>query len=480
MSWHYQDRTSLEASRPTKVVNYTAMRNTNYVTPSLSDLYSLREQIDLDLSASVEELRFRDHAIGRECESLDDVGKLLFWIRKQPGLKGEDDQRFADEGVVANLLRIVSLALGFFGMSGFLSDDQGLVNVFIFFLCFVLLQVFFCLISIWVMFRSVIGSPPVIFPINPMKYLFSRMLPDKRFYRECQSVIRLLALRYGQEMGAIFTIGAVIGFFLVLSTSGFGFVWGSTFSLSDSVVMGFTDVVSLPWASIVSSATVSGEAIEISRHQQGVTQLGSAEINITRQWWPFLIMSMSVYALLPRVALWGASKYFYRRSMRSSFVDYPGSERVLARMKSPVVTTQAGTPDSSKFSELDELGPEVVLVDWSGALEASNGDQFMEIEGVPVERIIAAGLGSLSDDADQVQRIIGMKPRRLVVVVKAWEPPMADLRDFISSLEGVQRCSIYLIPLANKAINEESIEDWRGFSREITLDVVDVLALQRD
>ena len=450
------------------------------MTPSLSDLYSLREQIDLDLAASVEELRCRDHAIGRECQSLDDVGKLLFWIRKQPGLKGESDVRFVDEGAVANLLRMVALALGFFGMSGFLSDDRGLVNVFIFLLCFVLLQVLFCLISIWVMFRSVIGSPPVILPINPLKYLFSRMLPDKRFYRECQSVIRLLALRYGQEMGAVFTIGAIVGFFVVLSTSGFGFVWGSTFSLSDSVVKWFTDVVSLPWASMLSSATVSGEAIEISRHQQGVTKLGTAEINITRQWWPFLIMSMSVYALLPRVALWGASKYFYRRTMRSSLVDYPGSDRVLARMNSPMVTTQAGTPDRKKSSEIGELGPDVVLVDWSGALEASNGDQFSEIKGVPVGRSIAAGLGSLSDDADQVLRIIGMKPRRLVVVVKAWEPPMADLRDFISSLEGVQRCSIYLMPLANKPINDESIEDWRGFSREIALDVVDVLALQRD
>ena len=459
------------------------MRKSNDVTPSLSDLYRLREQIDQDLSASVEELRCRDHVIGRECESLDDVGKLLYWTRKQPGLKVEDEARFVDERAVANVLRIVALASGFLGMSGFLSDDQGLVNVFIFFLCFVLLQVFFCSISIWVMFRSMIGTPPVILPINPMKYLFSRMLPDRRFYRECQSVIRLLALRYGQEMGAVFTIGAVIGFFVVLSTSGFGFVWGSTFSLSNSVVMGFTDTVSYPWASMVPSAMVSGEAIEISRHQQGVTRLGTAEIEITRQWWPFLIMSMSVYALLPRVVLWGASKYYYRRTMRSSFVDYPGSERVLARMKSPIVTTQASTPDSNEFSEVGEvgeLGPEVVLVDWSGALEASNGDQFIEIKGVPIERTIEAGLGSLSDDAAQGQRINGMKPRRLVVVVKAWEPPMADLRDFIASLAGISRCSIYLMPLANKPITNESFEDWRKFSREIALDVVDVFALRRD
>jgi hypothetical protein len=459
------------------------MRKGNYVTPTLSDLYHLREQIDLDLSASVEALRRRDHAIGSECASLDDVGKLLFWIRKQPGSMMEDEARFVDEGAVANVLRIVALASGFLGMSGFLSNGQGLVNVFIFFLLFVLLQVFFCIISIWVMFRSVIGTPPVILPVNPMKHLFSRMLPDRRFYRECQSVIRLLALRYGQEMGAVFTIGAVIGFFLVLSTSGFGFVWGSTFSLSDSVVMGLTDIVSYPWSSMVPSAMVSGEAIEISRHQQGVTRLGTAEIEITRQWWPFLIMSMSVYALLPRVVLWGASKYFYRRTMRSSFVDYPGSERVLARMTSPVVTTQAGTPDSDELSEMcevGELGPEVVLLDWSGALEASNADQFIEIKGVPIERTIAAGMGSLSDDAAQGRRITEMKPRRLVVVVKAWEPPMADLRDFIASLEGVSRCSIYLMPLANKPISNEIFEDWRRFSREIALDVVDVFALRRD
>jgi hypothetical protein len=36
------------------------------------------------------------------------------------------------------------------------------------------------------------------------------------------------------------------------------------------------------------------------------------------------------------------------------------------------------------------------------------------------------------------------------------------------------------MPLANKPISNEIFEDWRRFSREIALDVVDVFALRRD
>ena len=290
----------------------------NSQTPNLSDLYHLGNQIDQDKSASLEELRHRDHAIGLECKAADDVGRLLFWLRKLPGQRvdeAEDAEHYLAESTVATVARIVALVLGIAGMSGFLlASGQGLVNVFVFLLLFVLLQVLSCVFSIWVMYRSIRGSPPVILPINPAKFIVSRMFPDKRFFRECQSVIRLMVLRYGQEMGAIFTIGAVLAFFIVLAFSDFTFVWGSTFSLSDKFVKGFADFLSAPWLSIIPATGVSMETVVASRYHPALTAFGEADIASNR-WWPFLIMSIFFHALLPRLVLWVTSRIFYSRSM---------------------------------------------------------------------------------------------------------------------------------------------------------------------
>ncbi len=87
------------------------------------------------------------------------------------------------------------------------------------------------------MARTVVGGQaPVVLPVNPARWLLARSLPDRRYLREAQSVVRLVFLRYGQELGALFTLGAIAAFFVVLALSEFTFVWGSTFQLSDSLV----------------------------------------------------------------------------------------------------------------------------------------------------------------------------------------------------------------------------------------------------
>jgi Protein of unknown function (DUF2868) len=448
-------------------------------TPSISDLARLRAQIDFDNAASMANLRVRDRAIGEQCETADDVARLLYWLKNIPEPEAAGHRPAMSEASVAAIVRIGALIMGFAAMTSFLVSGGRLVNVFAFFLLFVVVQVVFCLVSLWVIFRSLRDDPPTVLPINPLKYLFAKMVPDKRFYRECQSVIRILVLRYGQEIGLIFTLGAILAFFVVLLLSGFGFVWGSTFGITEGLVKGLVDAVSAPWAAAVSSAVVSNDIIVASQFQQGVTQFGNAEILVTRQWWPFLIMSMSVYALLPRAVLWWFTKIAYRRGMRESLLASPGAERVLSRMKTPHVTTEGeSSADSRNHSAPGTaLDGNPVIIDWAGALAFCDRDDFDELKMVPTERIGAAGTGSLSEDLATAQWVTGLKPQRLLVVVKAWEPPMADLQDFIARISGVARCTLCLLPLKNRAIKEAGIKDWRAFSRELAIDVVDVLVL---
>jgi hypothetical protein len=452
----------------------------------LADLYRLGEQVEMDKSASVHALRQRDHGIGQHCDAADEAARLKFWLNKLPvrtGVGESAGEGWLTEATAAVLARFAAAILGFLGMATFLlSGGQGLVNVFVFLLLFVLVQLAFCLASALVMFRSVRGNVPVVLPLNPARWVVSRVFPDKRYLRESQAVLRLLFLRYGQEIGAIFTLGAVAAFFLVLAFSDFTFVWGSTFTVSNEFVELFTRILAWPWSSWLSAATLSPQVIADSRYHPSLTDLSQISVASKRGWWPFLIMATFSYALLPRVILWGLSKLLYVRLIKASFIHYPGAESILARMKSPVVTTQALQAEDGNVAAVKptvSLDEGLILLSWAGALDAADFDQFEQILSVPAGNRLAAGLGLLADDGRCVDQINQHKARRLLVAVKAWEPPMADLKDFLTRLENVAGCTLCLVPLPRKTVTEHNLQEWADFSRELHFDRVQTQSLSR-
>jgi len=63
--------------------------------------------------------------------------------------------------------------------------------------------------------------------------------------------------------------------------------------------------------------------------------------------------------------------------------------------------------------------------------------------------------------------------------VKSWEPPMADLADFLDNFASVPRCTLFLIPLPHKSVSTTRLGDWQLFARALAFSVVDVQALER-
>ncbi|MEH6583466.1 MAG: DUF2868 domain-containing protein [Halioglobus sp.] len=422
------------------------------------------------------ERRTRDHAIGLKCKSTDDVGRLVFWAQQQ-STKDEEGSGLADhyqaEATLSLLLRGGALLAGIAAMIGFLSSSvEGRVNVSIFMAIFVALQFVFCVFSLGVMYRSVRGSPPVVLPTNPAKYMLFRIFPDKKFFREFWSVVRILLLRYSQEIGALFTIGALVA---VLSNPGFkdfDYVWESDY---DIPLKGIVDALAAPWSWIYPGIEVSTKTIAESRYRPNSTISGD-----NSEWRAFLIMAMFLYALLPRLLLWVLSRHYYSRALCSAIVWCPGAQGILMRMKATVVSTQAvgeklTQPSGSAFENLDK---KLVLVDWAGALDSVNTLCLDELKSVPAENVVSVGLGSLVSEKISAMRIIDLAPSMLFVAVKAWEPPMADLRDFLSELEGVKRCTLCLLSLPGKSLNDSNIDDWKVFSRKIDIDLVNVTELE--
>jgi len=458
-------------------------------TPALSDLYHLAEQLELDQSVPVPVARQRDHAIAANCVHTDDIGRLQCWLASMAGQRGEgarpniQGKPWLSEASAAALGRVLALFFGFSSMAAFLlTSGRGLVNVFLFLLLFVLVQVLLCLVAAWVMARTVTGAAPLVLPVNPAHWLVARALPDRRYLREAQSVLRLIFLRYGQELGAIFTLGAVAAFFVVLALSDFTFVWGSTFQLSDSLMEELTAWIALPWSSWLPQATVSGDLIFASRFHPAVTALSPANIEDMRGWWPFLIMAMVTYGLLPRLVLWLLSKVFYGRQIRAAFLRLPGSERVLSRMKTPLVKTQGEGAVDDRHEPA--CAPRVIdrrllLLNWANALAPVDTSAFDEFSPVPEGNIVSAGLGPLPDELERLGDRLAKPVEHLLVAVKSWEPPMADLADFLGNFVSVPHCTVYLVPLPHKSVSTTRLGDWQVFARALPFSVVDVQALER-
>ena len=233
---------------------------------------------------------------------------------------------------------------------------------------------------------------------------------------------------------------------------------------------------------LVAQATVNGDLIFASRFHPALTSLSPVNIEDMRGWWPFLILSMVTYGLLPRLLLWLLSKFFYGRQMRAAFVRLPGSERVLARMKAPLVKTQgegAGAYLPEAESGRAVIDRRLLLLNWANVLAPVDIASFAEFAAVPEGNIVNAGLGSLSDEMEHLGSRLAKPVEHILVAVKSWEPPMADLADFLGNFARVPRCTLFLVPLPHKSVSTTRLGDWQLFARGLAYSVVDVQALER-
>ncbi|MFV8817013.1 DUF2868 domain-containing protein [Haliea sp. E17] len=432
--------------------------------PTLDDLLHISRRLEADRSLSPAVLRQRDHAIGQQCQQRKPLDALLFWLdnvddRTAP----EPPALHLREKQWALLFRLLALALGASGMAGFLlASERALVNVPLFLLVFVLLQFLLCLVAVWMTFTTLRGRPLQGLPFNPARLLSRKALPQGRILREAGSVTRLLALRYGQELGALFAAGAVAALLLLLAVTDFSFVWGSTFSISDQAVAGLTRALATPWAQVFPEAVVSPQLIADTRFHPAQADLGAMAAASRRGWWPFLFACLLFYTLLPRVLLWLVCLWGFRRQLRASLLAWPGASSVLARMRAPVVETRAEAPVHGAHPppHFDNA----VVIDWAGALENAGPEVLADL---PLAGAQVAGLGSPAEDVAAVSAVNGSGAQKLLVAVRGWEPPMADLADVLREVTGIDDCTLLLVNLPGRTLSAAQLADWQRFSSSL-------------
>lgn len=432
----------------------------------LADLIDIREQIERDQNTGRNELQQRDRKIGLELnrsQSSNEV-RLQAWIgalRKQRDPEKTKSSSGAKGQHTFNILVLVlwlaGLVCGWLLTQAVLYyDGNQPVNILVALLVLVCSQVV-SLILLLVLsaggLRRPLRSLSILNPASMLLGLIKRLDPDRlesiSSTLSAGTIAASAALRQriliylAQHFTVALNLGIIAGLLYLVAVSDLAFGWNTTLAIDTPTITSWFNALAWPWHSLVPGAVPDAELVEASRYYrlQGQLRSGDWEAEQLGRWWVYILMCILVYGLIPRLIALIASGIIYDRALISAITAIPGSSQALARMSSPLVATQALDEEQDELPDgfrpplsRRQTGHDLacIIVEWSESRMDKEKLAAMRIK--PVRTFIAGGHQTLSEDRDIVRHIAKHRPKGVGVVVKAWESPMLEFLDFVTSL----------------------------------------------
>ena len=254
-------------------------------------------------------------------------------------------------------------------------------------------------------------------------------------------------LLWSQAVGTAFGVGALVATLAFVVFTDLAFGWSTTLDVSASAVHRWTRVLAAPWASIWPAANPSLELVEATRffHVALEDRIHAVDPIVYGGWWPFLVMSILSCAVLPRALMMGAVSFWVARETSYAIGLTPGVDRLLDRLTTPIVETQALSEEGEIGRPSNELAPEVEMAGWLAAhagaepkvvrwAELSSEESLRAAIGIEALRFFdAGGRCSLEDDATVARELAGGTVG-IIVCVRGFEPPVLDVLDFLRAI----------------------------------------------
>lgn len=449
--------------------------------PSLADWLDLLALLRQDEGAPDTELRRRDRAIGARIAADPDRPErwLVAWVRTRRGdptasaaataagpARGDAvaGVRTAEAvGWSAALLGLAGLVFGSAAALGAFSfQPQGRINVVAAFGALVVLPSLLLLMALLNALPARLRRQlPLVGRereggalLQPARWML-RLLPQsmresletawargQSWERVAAPVQRWLLLSVSQGAALAFQVGALASAFALVVFSDLSFGWSTTLSVEAETAHRVTQALSLPWGWAWPEAVPSLELIERTRFFRIAAEVEpGVSPELYGGWWPFLLASMAVYGLAPRLVFFVFARSRLRRGLVRAVVDAPDARRLLARMQAPLVETtaegaEAGDArpgaDGAVESSLVAWPARAVVVSWAEAAEQAS-------PAAHGERLAAGGRLTPGDDrrtaatAAERARDEGLP---VAVVVRGFEPPVLEIVDFLRDVRG--------------------------------------------
>ena len=300
------------------------------------------------------------------------------------------------------------------------------------------------------------------------------------------------ALAWSQVFAVAFNVAALLRYLYLVFFSDLAFVWSTTLQTDATVFHRIVRALAWPWAWAVADATPSYDLVQATRYfrlEEGALPEMSAagdavDPSYFGGWWPFLLMCLLVYGLLPRVATLALATWRMRRAVSLAVLHTPGVSALRDRLNSEYVQTQSPeTPDPTEAATAAEANapsspgdpaagllrrPRArVIVNWSGVpLPVEDVRSLAGDASTPV--LDAGGSRSLDEDRQTIEQVAKTTGAGAVmVVVKGWEPPVLDLLDFLADLREALGAGdpIVVMPVwlesSQQAVHPVHLAQWR-------------------
>jgi len=352
---------------------------------------------------------------------------------------------------ISVMIALIAFILGLLASVAALSGDEyGRVNLLLSLFLFALLPAFGLLATAVFLSlgrRSGIAALLVELRVTPKR--FAALLARQGGAAQRQRI--LFSLSQGWLLS--FVAGNLLGFALMLLAMDISFVWRSTL-LEASDLLPVLDFVAMPW-SFWSAAQPSLEML--SQTQDFRLQGSPNDANYVGQWWRFLLAAQLCYSLSPRTLLWLIGKNRLARKTETLSTDQ--NRKVSAE---------------NPISEIDRLAKSVTEIPVDSILFdlAHTPDSLLSDIG---ERLQVATIHRTPVDLhSQLQRVDYANSPALVVLVRSWEPPLAELADSLrEELTAEQQSNLFIAPIdwvsapqKNERLVEPQVahtQEWRRF-----------------
>lgn len=293
----------------------------------------------------------------------------------------------------------------------------------------------------------------------------------------------LLLVQLTQLFATAMNMGFILAFIALALVSDPAFGWRSTL-LGPETVHRLVQTIALPWSWCFGTAALTLEELQATRFWS-LDPTFVAQFRVDRvaapwaAWWPFLLASLVLYGLLPRLAITLACTWRLRRALATMPPEHAAVADLRQRLRRPRVDTRAVSGESSAPAlaqvPVSSPGPMpaqgVILLAWAGVAAGDEELRRLVQEALGGEVCGLHRIGSLDVRADQTARdAVAFAPgvATVALVVEAWEPPVADYLDFIRELRacaGPERLIAVLLyhrDTSGRAVaaGEEQLQQW--------------------
>jgi hypothetical protein len=348
---------------------------------------------------------------------------------------------------IASALLFTGFIAGILIGAGALSGDElGRVNLLFFVFLFAFVPILGLIISSVLLLTQKNGIAALIMklPIWPkglgLYAAQQELLGSKKNWLFLQSQCVVLA----------FAVGSLVVFFALLLGTDVNFVWRSTLLDAQSLLPALK-IIALPWLFWADAQPTLG-LLELSQN----SRIDEGGNGYSANWWRFAIAAQISYNLVPRLVMLLVATWRYRQESLANSVGNLVNTMAKARNFSadtpPLASIAYTTPRDYELADWANIPPHCIRFitkSFGGAKRKTTIDALTAVEKLD-QRLLTSPL---------------------VVVVKSWEPPLAELRDVLDSLEHDE--GYYILPLdwtdsQVVPIKPEHLAEWRRFAATLT------------